>query len=281
MSLDQWTYYLNALWYNPELGLSSLIADLMLVALLWSCATVVRDTRLTPLLVFIGVWYGVYSVAGGRSPQFARYMASVLPFGFVLTGAFLHKSITALRPALSDRRVARTLGSIALLVGAMELVRQVGGPYGIGQQFWFIQPNPSAAQIVDFIDAHLGPADDSVLVIGASNEISPDLVRLEWMRAAGRPGQRVLTPDTLPPAGRRGSLYEQLRRQNIGQVLAIRVGEGSRLDTVAFRATLANEGGYERYAPELENTTTFTPGPRLVVAAGQAEVMLWRVAQAP
>jgi len=97
------------------------------------------------------------------------------------------------------------------------------------------------------------------------------------MRASGRSGQRLLNPVQLTPNARSGTLYDRLRRESVQLVLAVRIGEGSRLDTPESRATSARQGGYERYAEELEGSGNFNRVARFAMEAARLEVVLWRV----
>jgi hypothetical protein len=279
VNLDHWAYYVNALWYDQELGMSSLLVDLIVLSVCWAVFAAIRNVRIAVLVAFIGVWYICYSAAGARSPQFSRYMASVLPFGFVLLAMHVTRLATPLRQALTGSRVTRPLAWIAVLVCGLELVRQTAGPSGIAQQFWFVRANPPAAQIVEFMQANLSPGDSSLVFIGETNEVSPDLVRLTWMRASGRQGQQVTTAEQLPSEAQSGMLYDVLRRKKVDLVLAVRVGPGSRFDTLDNRVRFGGE--YERYAAQLESSSNFTAVAHLELDGGRLGVTLLRVGRRP
>jgi hypothetical protein len=116
--------------------------------------------------------------------------------------------------------------------------------------------------------------------LGESNEVSPDLVRLERMRSVGRSGQRLVVSDWFARDEGGAGLYERLRQEGLTEVVAIRVGRGSRLDTTEFRGRVAADGGRsERWLTELEARAgeRYERVAQRTIEGGAVEVGLWRV----
>jgi 4-amino-4-deoxy-L-arabinose transferase-like glycosyltransferase len=260
ITLETWLYYVGALWFNPELGLSSLVADITLIAVVVGAVYSLRMPSLILPVLYLAIWYVFYSIAGARSPQFARYMATALPFAFVLVGIGVARAIGPLQGSLSNTRVRTAATWLAAAVIGLEMVRQLAGPAGFGHKFWFLSPNPATEAVVDLLAANLGHEHSSLLMVGDSNEVSPDLVRLVWMRQIGRAGQRVISAS-------------EASLGSTELVLAVRAADGSLLATPDYLMRIA---GKQPYFDSLERSGQYVRMDRLVAEDGRLEATLWR-----
>jgi hypothetical protein len=263
------TYYANALFTNGEVGLSTLVAVGLSLAVVSAIAQARRPEMRPPVLGLI-LWYVMYSIA---QPHIGRFLGTIMPLIAVFGGLAIGQLIAVTKfESLKVRRAALALVSVAF---AWQLVAQAAaGATGLSTQYWFIVPNPAAADAVSFASGHLsgrGP----VLMLGQTNEFSSYALHLAWSQRMDRPAPPV---NFLGETGRpvtQQSLMAAINGYRARQVVGVDISPGSTFDTLDYRTTFPSQPQYLALAYRLESSGTLIRQASLSLEGGLLHVIVW------
>lgn len=221
-------YYPKAIFANGEIGLATGVAVLLVSAPLWCVwASRRRPELLTPVLA-VGVWLVIYSSAAAKQ---ARIAVPIMPVLAVLAAL----AVTDLAARVIGVVRSTRLGSIPVWALAAAGAVLIGVPFlaqvkTMGRPLWFVRENPPASQALAFVSRYLPVSSDRpLLVIGASNALSPHSIELTWTRRLGHQAPQVITVPEAPGVQRRDALLDAIRRSGPSRIVAIDMAAGSRL----------------------------------------------------
>ena len=267
------TFLPRALFTDPQVGLSPLVAIGMLVGLAWAVAAWRHIRAVRPLVVFASISYIAYSSAIYREP---RYFAPTLAILTVLAGAAIGQWLAVIINWVGSRQERRLaiIAAASLGVGLI-LVSQVPG---LAVQDFRIVPSPAAVQAEQFAVAHMGDGSQPVMLLGPTTEVSPSGIQVAWEAQTGRPAPLVSYVVEVAPADRRGTFNRSLLAMMPGHVLAVDVGPGSQLDTKDFRDFWPGQHDYISYALSLESAGCLTRVDQQELDGGRIQVIAWNLA---
>jgi hypothetical protein len=270
------TFFPRALFTDPQVGVSSLVAIGMVVGLAWAVAAWRYLPPVRPLVVFALLSYIAYSSAIYREP---RYFAPTMAILTTLAGAALGQwlpAITTWAGSSQGRRLG-TLAAAGLGVGLI-LVAQLPG---LAVQDFRIVPSPAAVQAERFALAHMGDGSQPVLLLGPTTELSPSAIQVSWEAQTGQPAPFVSYVVEAAPGDRRATFNRSLLATMPGHVLAVDVGPGSQLDTKDYRDFWPGQHDYISYAMSLESAGCLTRLDQQLLDGGRIRVIAWTVAGTP
>lgn len=269
------SYYIRALFSGGEVGLADLIA-LMFVASVLVAAFHIRRPEVRAPLICLGLWYLEYSVATYRYP---RYLGTIVPLLAVFAGFAIGELVKLVQRAHLRSPFQRQVVLWALtVVVSVQLILQAGASgTGLSTQFWFLVPDSAASEALSFASTHLRIDSSAVLMLGQTNELSPAALHLAWTERLGRPAPAV---DTIPETGRSGtreSLIAAIEAIGDGEVIAVDVRPGSRLDTPDYRTTFPSQPEYVTLARQLESEKLLRVVANTSLEGGRLGVTIWEL----
>lgn len=262
-------YYLRALFGNGELGLNKLVAATMVLGVGVAVWRALRDPRWRVPLVFLALWWVMYSLARSKWP---RYTATALPVFSVASALAVVSLCAAFANDARRRAVAAVVAGVAVIAFATQ-ASNAATPFG------FVAPDPPIEATLKFLRSNLRPSDGPLLFIGPSNELSPQLVRLTWDRATHRENGSVELVQEVPPQDRADTFAATLSRLTPQQVLVVSFTRGARIDTLDTRTTFRSQPTFVRMADGLVKSGRYVVASHLTTDRGRIEVRLLRPAQ--
>jgi hypothetical protein len=264
------TYYAKALFTNGEVGLSTLVAVGLSVAVVSAIAQVRRPEMRPPVIGLI-LWYVMYSIA---TPNIGRFVGTIMPLIAVFGGLAVGQLIAATKfESLRLRRIALALASIAF---AWQLAAQAAaGATGLSAQYWFIVPNPSATDAVSFASDHLVAGGGPVLMLGQTSEFSSYALHLAWSQRLDRQAPPVNFVGETGRLVTRQSLIGAINGYGARQVVGVDISPGSTFDTLDYRTTFPSQPQYLALAYQLESSGTLKREASLSLEGGLLHVIVW------
>jgi hypothetical protein len=255
-----------------EVGITTLTATLLVGGVAWALFAVRRHPALLAPLVLVAGWMAIYSLAGVKFP---RYVAPLIALLAALAGtaggrAWAYASARG-RPLLLRAAVAG-----AAVAVAVSLALQASH---LDEQFAFLAPDPPAAEALGFITGHLPPPEGirPIVMIGQTNELSLNSVRIAWNERLGRQAPAVEPVTEAPVRERSAMLLSTLYALRPIEVVGIDVRPGSALDTLDFRRRWPSQRDYFRIARRLEQSGALVRVAQLRPRAGRVGVTVWRL----
>jgi hypothetical protein len=264
------TYYAKALFTNGEVGLSTLVAVGLSVAVVSAIAQVRRPEMRPPVIGLI-LWYVMYSIA---TPNIGRFVGTIMPLIAVFGGLAVGQLIAATKfESFRLQRIALALVSVAF---AWQLGAQAGaGATGLSAQYWFIVPNPSAAGAVSFASDRLVAGGGPVLMLGQTSEFSSYALHLAWSQRLDRQAPPVnFVGETGRPVTRQ-SLIGAINGYGARQVVGVDISPGSTFDTLDYRTTFPSQPQYLALAYQLESSGTLIREASLSLEGGRLHIVIW------
>jgi hypothetical protein len=268
------TYYLRALFQSADVGLTPLIALLLVLGLVTAFGQVSRPLAQAPF-IFAVLSILMYSTATIKYP---RYLGFVIPVLASLAGLLVGRAaafVMAKRPGRSGRLALISGGVVAAVV----LTLQTFSASGPGTQYWFLIRNPEADQALDFIAKEPDCRNGGLLMLGQTNQVSPAAVHLAWSQALGHPAPPVQVVAESPSAERESSLRDAL--SGACRVVGVDIHAGSRLDTFELHTIFASQADYVRLAHAFESQQVLTRVANASTQDGLVDVFIWTTSRHP
>jgi hypothetical protein len=240
------SYYPHALFTDHEVGLSVLVASAMVIGALFFVAQSRSNPAFVPPVVFLTLWFAMYSLAGFK---WARILATAMPTLCLMAAVAI---ATATR-WMWRSRVAVVPVTVGALVAAASFVSQ---GRSMTKQFWFLTPDPPASNIISFVERSLRPSPTPLLLVSPSNQFSPALLLLTSRRMAASNGYIVTIPEAT--TGQSLAVFRRaMITYNPEQLVVVSVLPGSPFDNAARFASTPSQGDYALLARELVNRSWF------------------------
>lgn len=263
------TYYARALFANGEVGLSTLIAAGLSLAVISAIAQARRREMRPPVICLI-LWYALYSTA---QPHVGRFVGPIMPLVAVFGGLAIGQLIAATKfESLRLRRIALALAFVAF---GWQLVAQASaGATGLSAQYWFVVPNPSATDAVSFASGHLSDRGP-VLMLGQTAEFSSYALHLAWSQRLDHQAPPVnFLGETGQPVTQQ-SLIAAINGYHAGQVVGVDIRPGSSFDTLDYRTTFPSQPQYLALAYQLESSGALIRQATLSLEGGRLHIIVW------
>jgi hypothetical protein len=241
-------------------------------------------------LICLGLWYLIYTAA---AVTYSRYIGLIVPLIAVFAGLAISRLLTGAR--FQSLKFRRVIFPLAAVVAASQLALQAAASStGLSVQYWFLAPDPPAADALTFASSHLNASEGPVLMLGQSNEFSPFALHIAWTERLGRPAPLVYgwgEPENLtfspivmillpwlrqvPHAASGKSLVATIGTPGARQVVGVDVGSGSRLDTLDSRTKFRSQAQFVAIAKELEAEGLLKRVAALSTESGRLQVIVW------
>jgi hypothetical protein len=117
-----------------------------------------------------------------------------------------------------------------------------------------------------------------MLMIGQTNELSANAVKIAWSERLGRYAPGVHVVRETQASERRRALLDKLSSARPIEILGIDVKPGSRLDTPDFRHSWPSQRDYYRAAVTLERGGALERLAAMTTTDHDLTVSLWRLA---